>query len=106
MNLPPYWIIHTGDTEEDKSHLVGYMNDRQTMFSIFDKLYEKNPERFEGRSSEEAEEELFEMLQKAMFTGNILPFGRLFNETFGRGKFREFGHLQTTEEQQAFIEGL
>lgn len=76
------------------------------MFPMFDKLYEKNPQRFEGKDRKEAHTELFEMLQKAMFTGNILPFGRLFNDTFGRGKFREFGHLQTTEEQNKFIEAL
>lgn len=76
------------------------------MFPMFDKLYDKNPQRFEGKDRAVAHAELFEMLQKAMFTGNILPFGRLFNDTFGRGKFREFGHLQTTAEQNKFIEAL
>ena len=76
------------------------------MFDMFKKIYERNPNLFDGKSPDEAENELFEMLQKAMFTGNILPFGRLFNDTFGRGKFREFGHLQTIGEQQSFVEGL
>ena len=76
------------------------------MRNLFDKIIDRNPERSTGKTNEEAHEALFEMLQKAMFTGNILPFGRLFNDTFGHGKFREYGHLQTNEEIAAFIAGL
>ena len=75
------------------------------MFNLFQKIHERTG-RKDTQSLEETEEELFEMLTKAVFTGNILPFGRLFNETFGLGKFREFGHLQTVEEQNAFIAAL
>lgn len=105
--LRSYWVSHGERADNGEINFFStYAQERNMMFDMFKRIYEKNPERFEGRSPEEAEEELFEMLQRAMFTGNILPFGRLFNETFGHGKFREFGHLQTTEQQQAFIEGL
>jgi hypothetical protein len=102
----PDWIVDVVESANHPEYNVAYTKARKMMFGLFDKFYEKNPERFEGKTEEEVREELFVMLQKAMFTGNILPFGRLFNDTFGHGKFREFGHLQTTEEQQAFIEGL
>ncbi|OGZ06332.1 MAG: hypothetical protein A2845_00850 [Candidatus Lloydbacteria bacterium RIFCSPHIGHO2_01_FULL_49_22] len=106
-NLRPYWISY-GKTKEngDVPVFSSYAEERNVMFDMFKKIYERNPNLFDGKSPDEAENELFEMLQKAMFTGNILPFGRLFNDTFGRGKFREFGHLQTIGEQQSFVEGL
>ena len=93
---------------EGKSPVVrfAYPDERMMLYSLFDKLYERNPEQFAGKTQEEVHEELFDMLTRAMFTGNILPFGRLFNDTFGRGKFREFAHLQTTEEQVEFMESL
>lgn len=110
--LRPEWVInHEEEEEKDKKGRVGhfscsYTEDRKMMFAMLNVIAERNPELFGQKSPDEAEEELFEMLQKAMFTGNILPFGRLFNDTFGRGKFREFGHLQTVEEQQRFIDEL
>jgi hypothetical protein len=98
--------VHTAPDGKTELEYFTYAPERNVMFDMFKKIYERNPARFEEKTQEEASEELFAMLQKAMFTGNILPFGRLFNDTFGHGKFREFGHLQTTEEQQAFVEGL
>ncbi len=89
-----------------RPHHFLYLDERKLMYALFNKMYVKNPQYFEGRTSEDANEELFGMLQKAMFTGNILPFGRLFNDTFGSGKFREFGHLQTTKAQVEFIGAL
>lgn len=83
-----------------------YADERKLMYELLDKIYARNPKLFEGRSAGEAKEDLFGMLQKAMFTGNILPFGRLFNDTFGSGKFREFGRLQTTKAQEEFVAAL
>jgi hypothetical protein len=105
----PYWFVPIRKDTPDGPQfrfVSSYADERVHMQQLFDKLIERNPERFEGKTKEEANEELFTMLQKAMFTGNILPFGRLFNDTFGRGKFREYGHLQSVEEQQAFIAAL
>ena len=106
--LRPYWFIPTDrvTAQGERHYIYSYTQERNLMEDLFEKLHERNPERFEGQTREEAHEALFEMLQKAMFTGNILPFGRLFNDTFGRGKFREYGHLQTNEEIAAFIAGL
>lgn len=106
--IRPHWFIPTEKVNDRgmRHYIYSYTKERNVMEDLFEKLFDRNPERFEGKTKEEANEELFTMLQKAMFTGNILPFGRLFNDTFGRGKFREYGHLQSVEEQQAFIAAL
>ena len=103
----PHWLIPSRKEGDTALRLISaYTDEKIIMEDLFEKLIDRNPERFAGKTNEEAHEALFEMLQKAMFTGNILPFGRLFNDTFGRGKFREYGHLQTNEEIAAFIAGL
>ncbi len=106
-NARPYWITNEVDNLDGTvTYTSAYTRERNLMFDLFHKLYERAPDRFAGKTEQEAEEELFLMLQKAMFTGNILPFGRLFNETFGRGKFREYGHLQENDEIAEFIADL
>lgn len=103
----PHWITDTFTHEDGTvTPLSAYPEERKSMFRLFGKMYDALPGHFEGMTKDEAEEKLFVMLQKAYFTGNILPFGRLFNELFGHGKFREFGHLLTNEEQEKFIENL
>ncbi len=99
----PYWY---SDPQNGETLTTSYLKEKQLMYYLFEKMYDSAPERFGNMTQEEADEELFSMLTKGAFTGNILPFGRLFNDTFGRGKFREFAHLQTTAEQQRFIEQL
>jgi hypothetical protein len=44
------------------------------------------------------------MVTKASFDGNIMPFGRLVNDAFGNGTFREYGHLQTVDDINNFID--
>lgn len=103
----PIWATGFEENEAGSEELLSvYRRERQIMFRLFNAIYTANPERFSGKSKEEAEEEMFGMLAKGAFTGNILPFGRLFNEAFGRGKFREFGHLQTNKEQEDFLRTL
>ncbi len=98
-----YWFT---DPEKGEVLTTAYLKEKQLMYYLFKKMYTSAPEHFLDMTLEEADEELFSMLTKGAFTGNILPFGRLFNDTFGHGKFREFGHLQTVEEQKAFIDAL
>lgn len=94
------------DEHGSEKIVTAYSRERQIMYKLFHAIYTANPERFSDKTKEEAEEEMFQMLAKGAFTGNILPFGRLFNETFGRGKFREFGHLLTNKEQEEFLRTL
>lgn len=83
-----------------------YSEERKAMWQLFDKIHEKNPDAFPGKSQEEAREAMFDMATKAALTGNIMPFGRLMNDTFGRGTFREYGHLQTPQEIVTLIDSL
>ncbi len=94
------------DEDGKEVPIAAYIEERRMMYGLFGKMIEKNSSELAHLSHFDGQEYLFEMLTKAYFTGNILPFGRLFNDTFGRGQFREFGHLQTVEEQKAFIDAL
>lgn len=104
-NFRDHWTIPCLNEKGELVLGTAYTRERLVLFALFQKIYD-HTERKNTMTLEEAEEELFEMLTKAYFTGNVLPFGRLFNDTFGRGQFREFGHLQTVEEQKAFIDAL
>lgn len=85
---------------------AAYYDERQAMWQLFDKIHEKNPAAFPGKSREEAREVMFDMATKAMLDGNIMPLGRLMNDTFGRGTFRQYGHLQTPQEIVTLIDSL
>ena len=100
----PYWL--QPDVTEGEELKSPYLQEKQLMYYLFQKIYTANSAHFGTMTQEEADEELFSMLTKGAFTGNILPFGRLFNDTFGRGKFREFGQLDRVEDQKAFLDGL
>jgi hypothetical protein len=93
-------------TNQPQIEKFGYYDERQAMWKLFDKIHEKNPEAFPGKSSEEAREAMFDMVTKASFDGDVRPFGRLMNETFGLGTFRKYGHLQTVQEIVAYLDAL
>lgn len=83
-----------------------YTDERQAMWQLFDRIHEKNPNAFASKSRAEAREEMFGMVTKASLDGNIVPFGRLMNDTFGHGTFREYGHLQTAQEIITLLDSL
>jgi coproporphyrinogen III oxidase len=63
-----------------------YKKERELLNDTIDAFFEQNKEKFKDR------EEVFEVFAKAAITGNILPLGRLFDETFGKGSFRRYGN--------------
>lgn len=83
-----------------------YYHERQAMWKLFDRIHEKNPDAFPGKSKKDAREIMFDMVTKASFDGNIMPFGRLMNDTFGLGTFRNYGHLRTPQEIVSLIDSL
>ncbi len=102
-------VLHSEINPENgrpKVSPFSYYDERQAMWKLFDTIHEKNPAAFPGKSQGEAREEMFDMVTKASLDGNLLPFGRLMNDTFGRGTFREYGHLQTAQEIVNLIDSL
>ncbi|RJQ34692.1 hypothetical protein C4568_02060 [Candidatus Parcubacteria bacterium] len=65
-----------------------YIEGRQAVDMLIDKIFEKNLARFKNR------EEVFDVFARAKFSGNILPLGRLIDTTFGSGTFRKIGQTK------------
>jgi hypothetical protein len=75
--------------------------ERKILSILIDKLFERNKEIFKSR------EDIFEMFSRAMMTGNIIPAGKLIDNTFGVGIFRKIGELdEKINEQEKFVHSL
>lgn len=78
-----------------------YYNEIEVFNTLIDRLFERNKEAFGDRK------EVFDVFAKAMMVGNILPIGRLIDNTFGSGVFRKIGELDSDiKEQKSFIDSL
>lgn len=82
-----------------------YRKEREMLDSLLDAVSEQGPKKDDGTPALDREA-AFDKLLAGYFTGNLLPFGRAMNTAFGRGAFREFGRLDTAEEQMKFIENF
>jgi hypothetical protein len=97
------------DTEVDGRRIKGvsslnftYKAQRKNLNTIITKIFYRNFGDFKDK------EEIFDMFAKAVMTGNILPIGKLIDNTFGEGTIRKIGELDgcLDEEQEAFIDSL
>jgi hypothetical protein len=61
---------------------------------------------YKDRSCDGVREELFEMLVRAKFTGNIIPFARVVHRALGPGAFRALGKARTAEEFSEIVESF
>lgn len=78
-----------------------YPDERKILNTLIDKIFVRNPEKFKDR------EEVFEVFCKSMITGNLLPMGRLIDNTFSHGTLRKIGELdQNIGEQEEFVNSL
>lgn len=78
-----------------------YRQERKILNTLVDKIFERNPEKFQDR------EKVFEVFAKGMMTGNILSVGRLIEKTFGNGTFRRIGRLdRNIKIQEDFVNSL
>ena len=69
--------------------------------TLIDKLLERNKNKFKSR------DEILDIFTNTMLSGNIIPLGRLVDETFGRKTFSQIGELDDEIERlEKFIEGL
>lgn len=64
-----------------------YKKQRKMLNSLIDKVWKSHKEEFKDS------EEIFDVFAKAYLTGNMLPVGRLVEDTFGKGSFRKIGEL-------------
>ncbi|HSE34775.1 MAG TPA: hypothetical protein VLB83_01500 [Candidatus Paceibacterota bacterium] len=85
--------------------VFAYPKERRMLGSLLEAVSEHVPKGDDGKPVLDREA-LFDKLLAGYFTGNLLPFGRAMNTAFGRGTFREFGRLNTVEEQMKFIKKL
>jgi len=78
-----------------------YPAERKILNTLIDKIFERNPEQFKDK------EEVFEVFCQSMMTGNILPIGRLIDNTFSHGTLRRIGEMdQNIKEQEEFVNSL
>ena len=69
-----------------------YKEERVILNNLIDKIFDRNSDRFKKR------EEVFEVFEKAMMTGNIFPLGKLIDGTFSKGTFRKLGDFNNEDE--------
>ena len=78
-----------------------YHQERNMLYALIDKLFERNKERFADNG------DVFDVFARAAMTGNILPMGKLIDETFGRGTLRKIGNFDGDKDRQKeFIDSL
>ncbi|MDX1608399.1 MAG: hypothetical protein R3251_04275, partial [Candidatus Spechtbacterales bacterium] len=98
------FYVYEGEDEKGpwlRTHEFTYQRPRKILNTLIDKLYERNEDKFESR------EEVFELFEKGMITGNILPLGRTIDRTFGKGIFRKIGELdENLDELEEFVNSL
>ncbi|MBI4837463.1 MAG: hypothetical protein HY813_03625 [Candidatus Portnoybacteria bacterium] len=94
-----YWA--TIEKGELRGKRFVYSQERRILNTLIDRLFEINKEKFESR------ERVFDVFAKAMFSGNILPVGRLIDGSFGKGTFRKIGELDDSlNQQEEFVNAL
>ncbi|MSU54784.1 MAG: hypothetical protein EXS48_03080 [Candidatus Staskawiczbacteria bacterium] len=79
----------------------GYNQERAVLNVLINKIFERNQDKFKNKA------EVFEVFEKGMITGNILPMGRLIENTFSNGTLRKIGELdENIEAQKDFVNSL
>lgn len=96
-------------TDESLSHRdleinieeFSYKEERQILGTLIDKIVQKNYDKFNST------EEVFEIFAKASMTGNVMPMGRVVDNTFGIGTLRQIGELDgDLMAQKGFVDSI
>ncbi len=78
-----------------------YPSERKILNILIEKILARNSDKFKNK------DEVFEVFEKAMITGQILPVGRLIDETFGPGTLRRIGELdEDIQAQRELVDKL
>jgi hypothetical protein len=76
-----------------------YRLEREALNILIDKILQHHPE-YTGR------QQVFDIFVKAVLQGNMMPLGRLIDNTFGRGTFRRLGEFDDAEKMKHFVSHL
>jgi hypothetical protein len=83
------------------SHSFSYENERKNLNTLITKLFDRNSDNFKSK------EQIFDIFERGVITGNLLPVAKLIDNTFGEGALRQIGKLDDyIEEQEYFIDSL
>lgn len=104
-------IRHSSDNRKEykiiEAERARYKTEREILNNLIGKLYSSNQDKFKNP------EEIFDLFAKSLFTGNIVgkeSWGRLLDETFGKGTLRELmekdSNLTRLKDLREFVEGL
>ncbi len=86
INEDTYYVGYTGSAD------FSYEDERDLLSHAIDQIWAKHRDAFETK------EEVFEVFARAAMTGNLLPLGRLFKNTFGKDSFRSYAEYGTERE--------
>lgn len=68
-----------------------YKKEREFLYRIIEGIFKHHPDKFKDKI------EIFDLFAKAMMTGNLLPIGKLVEDTYGKGSFRRIGEWEPPE---------
>lgn len=77
----------------------GYKPEREVLDILINKILQHHPE-YAGR------QQVFDIFVKAVLHGDMMPLGRLIDNTFGRGTFRRLGEFDDAEKMKHFVSHL
>ena len=84
-----------------RAYGFSYKKERVILEELVKKLYEKNREKFNNT------EEVLNLFKEGAMTGNMMKYGRLIDNTFGKGTLRKIGVLDSSaDSQEEFIKSL
>ncbi|MDE2001453.1 MAG: hypothetical protein KGI60_02715 [Patescibacteria group bacterium] len=70
-----------------------YSWQRRILVSLVKNIYQKHADQFKNES------EVFDVFARAYMTGDLLPMGRLVEETYGKGSFKKLATLDLGDEK-------
>lgn len=100
-----YYAKIVTDEQTDEAYLDAlafcYQDEREILNSLIEKIFQTNSGGFSDK------DEVFEMFEKAVFTGNIIPIAKIIEKSFGKGTFRRIGELDyDIQNQKNFVNSL
>ncbi len=77
-----------------------YGLERQALGQLVDKILKKNSDQFSSP------DEVLDLFVRGAIPGDVMPIGRIVDESFGKGSFRKIGEATTGEELLQVVQSL